>query len=250
MNAVNELGDLPLLAVALDVSELSEALRLARAVADHVDIFKVGLELFWRDGLDAIFDVAALGKPVFADAKLHDIPHTVQAAARNLSQLPVAMFTVHLAGGRAMIEAALSGAAAGAASMARARPLVLGVTVLTSHSAASVAGTGIMGSTNELVAELAATGSQAGIDGLVCSPLDLPVVSEVAPEMLWVTPGIRAHLASGPADDQARVATPKEAFARGADILVVGRPITQAVDPTHAAACIHREVIALREGAS
>lgn len=229
-----------LLAVALDVPTLDDAVTLASSVAPHVDVFKVGLELLAADAEHVVEEVAILGRPVFADVKFHDIPRTVAAAARTIARLPIGYFTVHTGGGAAMLEAALEGAAAGAAAAGIPRPAVLGVTVLTSLDRAALAATGVDAEPADLVRARAGLAAAAGIDGLVCAAPDLPAVHSVAPDLLLVTPGIRPAGYAPGSDDQARTATPEAAVAAGAGMVVVGRPIVAAPDPAAAAASIRR----------
>lgn len=224
--------------VALDVPNADQAVRLADRVRDHVGGFKVGLELLMGPGPGTIAAVAALDLPVFADAKLHDIPNTVRGAARQLAGMGARWITVHAAGGRVMMEAAVEGASAGAGS----RDIgILAVTVLTSLDAAAAAEVGVSGSPGRQVARLARLAASAGVEGVVCSVKELGDVHQVAPALVRVTPGIRP--AGAVSDDQARVATPAEAVRRGADMIVVGRPITRAPDPAVAAAEIEAEIV-------
>ncbi len=244
----------PSLAVALDVPDLAQAVDLARRVRDSADMFKVGLELLWGAGLAALEEVAALGRPVFADTKLDDIPRTAQAAAANLARLPVAMFTVHTSGGVDMCAAALEGAA-GAAGPDRPRPLVVGVTVLTSHDRAVLTETGVDAAVADVIRRRVELAAVAGLDGIVCAPSDLALIAGVHPDLIRVTPGVRPASAMAPGggagrsggDDQRRVATPEAALDAGADVLVVGRPITMASDSAAAAAEFSARVIARRE---
>ena len=215
--------------VALDVASAEQAVRLAKAVAPHVGGFKVGLGLLHGPGPGTVATLAALGKPVFADAKLHDIPSQAEAAAAQLGRVGARWVTAHVGGGQAMLEAAVAGLARGAAGPAG----ILGVSVLTSLDEASLAAVGIVATPGKLVSRMARVASRAGCEGLVCSPLELGVVATVAPELVKVTPGIRFEAGS---DDQRRTATPHEALERGATWLVVGRPITRATDPAAAAA--------------
>ncbi len=218
--------------VALDVPSAEEAVRLAQAVSPHVGGFKVGLELLMGPGPATVGALAQLGKPVFADAKLHDIPNTVRAAAEALSRMGARWVTVHASGGRDQLEAAAEGLGRGAGN----RPAgVLAVTVLTSLDDADLAQVGVSGSAGRQTSRLAKLAAGAGAEGIICSAKELGVVASVAPELLKVTPGIRP---SDAADDQKRVTTPEDAMARGADYLVIGRPITRADDPTEAAARI------------
>lgn len=207
------------LIVALDTSDLDRAVALAELLAPQVGMLKVGAELFWAQGPEAVRRVAAHG-PVFADAKLHDIPNTVERAAANIARLGVAMLTVHALGGDAMMRAALEGAAAGAARGDHAMPMVVAVTVLSSMSAEDLA----------TPSSLAFEAREAGLDGVVVSGDDVREVREVCGDgFCLVVPGIRPHGSNG--DDQVRVLTPSAALDAGADYLVVGRPITASEDP-------------------
>ena len=228
-------GDLPQppILVALDLSSAAEALQLAERLAPHVGGFKVGLELLMGPGPAVVASVAALGLPVFCDAKLHDIPNTVERAARQLGRLGARWVTVHASGGEAMMRAAAAGLADGAGGEPAG---VLAVTVLTSLDAAELARVGVAGSPGRQVARLAKLAAGTGAEGVVCAVRELGDVAQVAPRLLRVTPGIRP--AGAESHDQARTATPEEALARGADLLVVGRPITSAPDPVAAAAHI------------
>ena len=227
--------------VALDVPELSEAVELARRLQDEVGYFKVGLELFAAHGPEA---VAAIGKfgDVFLDVKLHDIPTTVERAARQLGRLGVALITVHALGGKDMIAAAVEGSAEGAKGRTGPHPRILAVTVLTSLSDDDLAAVGLPPA-EDAVIELGSTAVNAGAPGLVCAPRDVSRLrQEVGGDPLLVTPGIRP--ADSGHDDHARAATPAEAISAGADLLVVGRPITRAPDPVAAARSILAEVSA------
>ncbi len=219
--------------VALDVSTAETAVRLATVLQPHVGGFKVGLELLMGPGASVVAAVAALGKPVFADAKLHDIPSTVQRAARQLGRLGARWVSVHASGGSRMLDAAAAGLEEGAAG----RPAgLLAVTVLTSMSTEDLAETGISSSPGRQTARLAKLASAGGCEGVVCAPSELGVIAQVAPELLKVTPGIRPPGAD--ADDQRRTAGPAEAVQRGADYLVIGRPILREPDPAVAARAI------------
>jgi len=223
-------------AVALDSSERAEVLRLARALLGRVGVAKVGLEAFSANGPALVAEVGELGMPVFLDLKLHDIPNTVERAARNAARLGVAMFTVHASGGEAMMRAAVAGAA-----IAARPPAVLAVTVLTSLDDAALVGLGIPGGAAGRVTAWAALAQRCGCTGVVCSPQEVSGLrSALGPNVLLVTPGVRPSGAS--AGDQRRVATPREAIAAGADLLVVGRPITAAPDPVAAAESIVAEM--------
>ena len=214
------------IAVALDAPDLETALGWARAVGPHVRTLKVGLELYLRDGADAVRAVAEVsGCEIFLDLKLHDIPNTVAGAARSVAPLAPAYLTVHAAGGSAMIAAA-----------AEALPgtRVTAVTVLTSLDADDLEQIGLVGPPIDAVRRLAVLSVAAGARALVCSPQEVAAVrAEVGRGVVLITPGIRP--AGGDVGDQARVATPEQALAAGADLLVIGRPITAAADPGEAA---------------
>ena len=219
--------------VALDVSTAEKAVRLAKVLAPHVGGFKVGLELLMGPGAAVVAALAALDKPVFADAKLHDIPTTVARAARQLGRLGARWVTVHASGGSRMLEAAAEGLNEGAGG----RPAgLLGVTVLTSLAGEDLAEAGVAGSPGRQTARLAKLAAAGGCEGVVCSPAELGVIAQVAPQLLKVTPGIRPS--GTPADDQRRTASPREAIERGADYLVIGRPILRDPDPGSAARAI------------
>jgi orotidine-5'-phosphate decarboxylase len=214
------------LIVALDTSDLDAAERLARSLSGQVGILKVGLELFTAHGAAAVERVRT-ASPVFLDLKLHDIPTTVERAARNCARLGVAMMTVHALGGEAMVRAAVRGARQGSEDADVEEPMVLAVTVLSSLSEAAMASP----------ASLAFEAHAAGAMGAIVSGDDVPVVREVMGEdFCLVVPGIRPVESNG--DDQLRVLTPREAIEAGADYLVVGRPITRASDPAAVARSI------------
>lgn len=222
--------------VALDLPTAEAAVELAERVTDHVVGFKIGLGLLYGPGPLLIAALVRLGKPVFADAKLNDIPSQVEMAARRLGEHGARWVTAHVNGGQAMLEAAVRGLREGAGA---APAGILGVTVLTSHDDASLARIGIDRSPGKLVARMAKVAAAAGCEGVVSSPRELTVVADVAPGLLRVTPGIRPVDRD---DDQARTMTPAEAIERGADLLVVGRPITGAADPAAAAAAITAQI--------
>ncbi len=213
--------------VALDVPTLGEAEQLAASLVGHVGWFKVGLELFSAHGPAAVEAIRSHG-PVMLDLKLHDIPTTVERAARRLASLDVGLLTIHAGGGAAMVRAAVEGL--GDAGR------ILGVTVLTSTSDEDLGALGGDPSAVQ-VPRLASLAVDAGAPGLVCAPRDLPAVrTAVGGDALLVTPGVRP-VGSGD-DDHARAATPEVALADGADLLVIGRPITRATDPVSAARSI------------
>jgi orotidine-5'-phosphate decarboxylase len=222
-------GRAPPLAVALDTADLAVAVRWAAAVAPHVSTAKIGLELFCAEGPAAVEKIrASADLDIFLDLKLHDIPATVAGAARAVAAVAPAYLTVHAGGGSAMIEAA-----------AEALPAtrIAAVTILTSLDAADLERLGISGSPAEAVQRLAVLAVAAGARALVCSPREVALVrAAVGSDVVLITPGVRP--AGGDHQDQARVATPEQALADGADLLVVGRPITGAADPGAAAAAL------------
>ena len=185
-----------------------------------------------ESGPGLIGELAALGRPVFADAKLHDIPSQVGRAATALGRAGARWVTVHASGGPAMMRAAVEGLSAGSSGAAG----VLAVTVLTSLDAASLRSVGIEADPAGIVGQMAAAARDASVEGVVCSPLEIGIVHEVAPQLTIVTPGIRPD-GTG-LGDQKRVATPQQALADGAHLLVIGRAITEAEDPALAAAAI------------
>ena len=214
------------LIVALDVSHLEQAEAMAEALHGSAGMLKVGLELFSGTGPASVERIRSHGA-VLLDLKLHDIPTTVERAARNCAALGVAMVTVHALGGEAMVAAAVRGAARGADDAGHAVPLVVAVTVLSSLSGESLASP----------ASLAFEAGTAGAGGAVVSGEDVSAVREVmGEEFVIVVPGIRPKGSDG--DDQVRVLSPEEAMEAGADYLVIGRPITGSPDPAGAAASI------------
>jgi orotidine-5'-phosphate decarboxylase len=216
-------------AVALDAPDLDTAARWAALVTPHVSTVKIGLELYLRYGPDVVATVrGASGVEVFLDLKLHDIPATVAGAARAVSRLRPEILTVHATGGADVIKAAVESAPA---------TIVAAVTLLTSLREGDLARIGMAGTVSDAVRRLAVLAVSAGARGLVCSPQEVAAVrAEVGQDIVLITPGVRP--AGADSDDQARVATPEEAIRAGADLLVIGRPITRASDPGAAAAAI------------
>ncbi len=226
------------LIVALDTSTLTQAEAMVRQLAPHVGCFKVGSELFLAAGVPAIEMVKRAGAKVFLDLKFHDIPNTVAKAVEQAVSYGVDMLTIHTSGGVAMMRAASEIAAQRALTLGLAKPLVLGVTVLTSMTDEDLRAEGYQQSVSELVGIRARLAEQAGLDGLVCSPQELAMV-KAASKLLTVVPGIRP---SDRGDDQRRTSTPNLAIGAGADFLVVGRPITAASDPSVAAQDILKQM--------
>jgi len=221
------------IAVALDAPNLETAARWAEAVTPYVSTVKIGLELYCRYGPDVVASVrGASGVDVFLDLKLHDIPATVAGAAHAVARLRPTYLTVHATGGRAMIRAA-----------AQAAPdtKIAAVTVLTSLGVDDMGAVGLEGKPLDAARRLSSLAVGAGAAAIVCSPHEVAAVrEEVGPDVTLITPGVRP--AGTDSQDQARVSTPREALEAGADLLVIGRPITGAPDPGAAAASIAKRI--------
>jgi orotidine-5'-phosphate decarboxylase len=222
---------------ALDVPSAEQALRLAELIAPAVGAFKIGGELFTAAGPDIVRWVRATGAAVFLDLKFHDIPNTVAKSVASALRLDVQMLTIHTSGGAEMMRAAEKSAVETAQKLGTSLPLVLGVTVLTSSDASTLAEIGCEPHPEKQVARLAELAVSAGLRGLVCSPLEIVTLRKILPTHIQlVTPGIRTGAEK--ADDQKRTLTPREAIAAGASWLVIGRPIHGAKDPRAAAESI------------
>ncbi len=223
--------------VALDPADVERAVSLAASLAGLVGGIKLGKAFFTANGPQGVRRAAAAGLPVFLDLKFHDIPATVADAVRAALSLAPVMLTVHASGGAAMMRAAADAAEEAGTN----RPLVLGVTVLTSLGAEDLAATGLAGPVSDQVIRLARLAQASGLDGVVCSAREVAALrAECGATFKLVVPGIRP--AGAGADDQKRTATPAQAIAAGADYLVVGRPITGAGDPAQAARAIIDEI--------
>jgi len=224
------------LIVALDLPDRRAALNVLDRLAGHVGYFKVGLELFIREGPKLVEEILDRGQKVFLDLKLHDIPNTVAGAVRSACQLGIDIITLHAAGGPKMLEAARE-----ASTEFASPPLLLAVTALTSLSSEDARSIGISDAVPCWVERLAGIAKSAGIRGLVASPKELQILRKKYGDYFRiVTPGIRP--AGSPAQDQARAAQPGAAIRAGADFLVVGRPILKAPDPIQAAEQIIEEI--------
>jgi orotidine-5'-phosphate decarboxylase len=226
------------LIVALDFPDARAALALVDRLEGAASWFKVGLELYIAEGNSLVAELQRRGYSIFLDLKLHDIPNTVASAVRAASRLGVKMLTVHAAGGPEMLATAAEAADNG--------PALLAVTILTSMDAAQLEATGVHGGTAAQVQKLATMAFACGIQGFVCSPVEVADLrNQFGSKPLLVIPGIRPQgAASG---DQRRVATPATAMASGASYLVVGRPITRAADPGAAARAILAEMQSVSE---
>ena len=215
--------------VALDMPTAAEALAMVDRLAGAARWVKVGMTLFYAEGPGVVAQVRERGLDVFVDLKIHDIPHQARGAAASLARLGCGLMTVHAGGGAAMVAAAVQGAA----EAGLPRPAVIAVTVLTSLDDAALRETGVEDGAAGQAARLATLATLAGADGIVCSPRETAAMRGLlGPDAHIVTPGVRPEWAS--ADDQARVATPRDALAAGASHLVIGRPITGADDPEDA----------------
>lgn len=220
------------IAFALDYESFDEADRGLAAVRDEIGMAKVGLELFTREGPRTVSLGAKHGLPVFLDLKLHDIPETVERAVRSLRDSGARFLTVHASGGAKMLERAVA-AADGALS-------ICAVTVLTSLSEDDLSRIGLAGPSPERAVALASLAYETGVRAFVCSPREVGLMrNALGPEATLITPGIRS--ANAPPDDQKRTATPFDAIHGGADWIVVGRPIRDAVDPRAAAHSFRNE---------
>lgn len=214
------------LAVALDVDDSVAALRLARSLRPWFGVAKVGLELYAAAGPDMVGALTDLGYDVFCDLKFHDIPTTVERAARVVGTLGATYLNFHAQGGVAMLAAGVEGFLGGAADAGLPAPVPLAVTILTSEADAPP----------EVLAARVRAALEAGCGGIVCAASDLPAATAIGPSLLTVVPGIRP--AGAPTHDQARAATPADAIAAGAGLLVIGRAVTRASDPAAAAEAI------------
>lgn len=215
--------------IALDVGTKREALALAQALVE-ARIFKIGMELFTAEGPALLEEALRMGKRPFLDLKFHDIPNTVAGAVRSATRNGVHMLTLHASGGKEMMAAAAKAAREESARTGKGRPLLLGVTVLTSLKDEELHRIGFAHAVADQVLRLAVLAKDAGLDGVVCSPHEIEIIKkECGRDFLVVTPGIRPAWAA--AQDQKRIMTPAEAFGKGADYLVIGRPVTGAPSP-------------------
>lgn len=227
--------------VALDTTDVAQAAALATSLKGLVAGVKLGLEFFSYCGPRGVEAIADLGMPLFLDLKLHDIPNTVAGAMRGVARLAPRLTTIHASGGFAMMQAAAEAAREGAAKAGRPATKVLAVTVLTSLDQQGATEVGFGGTVLDQVKRLAELAQKAGVDGLVCSPHEVNHVrAVVGSDMTLVVPGIRP--AWSEVGDQKRFLTPKEAIQAGADLLVIGRPITGAASPADAARRIAEEL--------
>ncbi len=218
------------LALALDVDDLVAATRIARELKPYFGVAKIGLELFSANGPDAVGALADMGFEVFLDAKLHDIPTTVEKASRVLGALGVNYLTLHAFGGADMLRAGVSGLADGADKAGLAPPTALAVTVLTSDDTAP----------SHILSKRIQAALEGHCGGIICAASDVHEARQYAPRFRMVVPGIR--LEGDAAHDQTRISTPRAAVEAGADMLVIGRSVTAAPDPVAAATRVVAEV--------
>ncbi len=219
---------------ALDTQDVADAFAISREVLPHVGAIKLGLEFFTANGAAGVAAINRLGVPIFLDLKFHDIPNTVAKAIAATAGLNMFMLTVHTSGGRGMLQAAIDASDRVSQVTGKERPLVIGVTLLTSLDQDDISLIGFQDTVQDQVIRLADLAQSAGLDGVVCSPFEIaPIRKKLGDDLTLVVPGIRPE--GSEQGDQKRILTPKEALKRGADYLVIGRPITEAPDRAAAA---------------
>ena len=233
------------LIVALDVSTMEQMKDIVDTLGDAVSFYKVGMELFYAAGEDTVAYLRDCGKSVFLDLKLHDIPNTVAQGVKSLTRLGANLITIHGQGGAVMLKAAADAAREAAEELGVERPKLLAITVLTSFDDTTWSGIGGQLPIADQVRRLALLAKDAGVDGIVASPLEAKLIREACgDDFLIVTPGIRPAFAA--ANDQKRIATPSSALRDGASRLVIGRPITKADNPREAVRMILEEMEAVK----
>ena len=226
--------------VALDTTDISKALALTKLIPD-VGAFKLGLEYFCANGPEGINKISETGIKIFLDLKFHDIPNTVAGAIKASLNMEPYMMTVHLSGGYNMLHRTMEEVKEYCEKNSLKTPLILGVSVLTSIDDNDFTSLGIIGKVEDQVIRLAKLAKDAGLDGMVCSAKELKIVKKkMGQNLILVTPGIRP--AGGIMNDQKRITTPSQAVSDGADFLVIGRPITEAIDPVQALNNISSEI--------
>ena len=224
------------LILALDLPDRESALKILDGLRGKLEWVKIGLQMYLKYGADFVREVSGMGFKIFLDLKLFDIPNTVASAVESVSALPVSMLTIHASGGREMMRRAVESAAERNPEL-----LILGVTVITSFDADSLAETGVELDPEWQVEKLAKLAVDSGLKGLVCSPLEIESLRSILPEdTVLVTPGIRPSGSS--ADEQKRIMTPADAARAGSDFIVVGRPILKAENPAFAVSKILEEI--------
>lgn len=229
------------LIVALDVSSMEATTSIVTSLGDSVSYYKVGMELFYAAGEQTVAFLRDRNKSVFLDLKLHDIPNTVAHGIKSLTRLGAKLITIHSQGGKVMMEAAMKAAKEQAEELGVERPKLLAITALTSFDDENWSAIGGSLPISDHVVKLAKLAKEAGVDGVVASPLEAKLIREACGEdFLIVTPGIRPSFAA--TNDQKRIATPSSALQDGASRIVVGRPITQAENPQEAVRLIIEEM--------
>lgn len=224
------------LILALDLPDRESALKILDGLRGKLEWVKIGLQMYLKYGANFVREVSGMGFKIFLDLKLFDIPNTVASAVESVSALPVSMLTIHASGGREMMRRAVESAAERNPEL-----LILGVTVLTSFDADSLAETGVELEPEWQVEKLAKLAVDSGLKGLVCSPLEIEGLRSILPEdTVLVTPGVRPSGSS--ADEQKRIMTPADAARAGSDFIVVGRPILKAENPAFAVSKILEEI--------
>lgn len=223
---------------AIDMKDTDQAVTLIKEIKEHIDGIKIGMEAFYAMGTNGYLRLYDLGLPIFLDLKLHDIPNTVSSAIKSLLPLNPSIINIHTSGGSEMMKAAVEAIS----DIGINKPKLIGVTILTSMNEESFNEQGISLKVKQQVINLSTLAKECGLDGVVCSPLEVKNVKiKCGQDFLTIVPGIRPN--NSVADDQKRVLTPKEAIRNGADILIVGRPITQSDDPNQAARSIKESMI-------
>ena len=222
---------------AVDTTDVEKAKTLAASLEGSIGALKLGLEFFTANGAAGVREMSSPRAPIFLDLKFHDIPNTVAGAIRATAGIDSFMMTVHTQGGKAMMRAAAEASMEVAATTGKARPMVVAVTILTSLDQHDLTATGISAAMSDQVKRLADLAQISGLDGVVCSPMEITLLREhCGADFKLVVPGIRPEGSN--AGDQKRTMTPREALGLGADYLVIGRPITEAADPKAAAQAI------------
>ncbi len=224
--------------LGLDTTSVEEAITMAKNLRDTIDGIKIGKEFFSSNGPEGVIKLNSLNIPLFLDLKFHDIPNTVYGAIKSVCPLSPKILNVHTLGGPKMLKAAVESANE---NFKEVRPLIIGVTLLTSLDINDLRLIGYKGNVEEIVQNLAVLAKQCGLDGVVCSPKEIKLIREKCGEdFIIIAPGIRIDKSN--TDDQVRTLSPLEAQQEGANILVIGRPITKAPDPLFAATKIYNNL--------
>lgn len=229
---------------AIDTQDINHAIQLVQSIKNNIGAIKLGLEFFTIHGVDGVKRIAELDVPIFLDLKFHDIPNTVAGAIRSaITSMDVFMITIHTSGGVAMMKSAINAAEETAWSSGKKRPLIVGVTCLTSMDHQDLQDIGIITPITDHILKLSQLAKNSGLDGVVCPFYEIEAIrKQCGPNFKLVVPGIRP--AGSNANDQKRITTPKEALQLGADYLVIGRPITEADNPANKALEICQDIAA------